>query len=363
MAKRDPELTARNRMINDISSQLEEMRPTVLKVTGYETVFSLHGKIGSKFDQYIDIKNVVVYSPEQFIALWLEGLKLFVTEIDKVNREGNNHYEIYKLIKKHKVFQEYLFLFLKRMYLRYFDALAKKKPTVEGSEIWIGQKNATYGLLVTPRFNGVNWENDKSEIRHFKKRYWSIGHVLETGLVIPCKKKKIEFNSVDNYLNFFTNVLVRNSGSEYEYHLAELYSIYVNQSDSPEDIPLLIPEFRYDGLAPKHKYRLDFTIIESVDLNKFGFELSPWSSHGYLTKTKGMTQEEINNVAKGNFEKEMTKHKSFFKKHGIFVRIYTDSDLHDLDAVFADMQLCLEPKTVSSQMKLHIFSDFFNSKL
>lgn len=84
----------------------------------------------------------------------------------------------------------------------------------------------------------------------------------------------------------------------------------------------MIPEFRYEGIDVQHIYRLDFTIIEAKDLNKIGFELSPWSSHGYISKTKQMTQAEINEIAKDNFEKEMKKHKDFFKKHGIFNLIY-----------------------------------------
>lgn len=363
MAKRDPEKTARNKVVNELTEQLREMRPAVLEATGFDSEFSLHGKIGGKFDQYIDIKNVVVHSPEHFTTLWLEGFKEYIQKIDPRWREGNNHYETYKLLQRHKVFQDYLYLFLKRTYIKYIDSLSKTKPTVEEAEIWIGQTNANYGILVTPRFNGTNWENDKSEIRHFKHRYWSIGHILETGFVVPYKKATIPFKSVEEYLNFFTNVIVRNSGSEYEYRLAELYSMFVNGSDKPEDIPLLIPEFRYDGLAKKHKYRLDFTIIESSQLNKIGFELSPWSSHGYLTKTKGMTQDELNNVALGNFEREMTKHKSYFKKHGVFVLIYTDSDLKDLDSIFADMASYLKPKSVGSQMKFHIFNDFFSDPI
>ncbi|WP_207494917.1 hypothetical protein [Aridibaculum aurantiacum] len=364
MAKRDPEKTARNKVIKELKEKLRALLPSVLEATGFESEYSLHGKIGGKFGQYLDIKNVVVDSPQQFIALWLDGFKNYIRKnIDPRWREGNNHYETYKLLQKHKVFQDYLYLFLERTYIKHIDALSKKRPTIEEAEIWIGQANANYGILVTPRFNGTNWENDKSEIRHFPHRYWSIGHILATGLVVPFKNAKLEFKTVEEYLNFFTNVIVRNSGSEYEYKLAEMYSIYVNAAENPHEIPLLIPEFRYDGLAKKHKYRLDFTIIEASQLNKIGFELSPWSTHGYLSKTKSMSQEQINDVAKGNFENEMSKHKSYFKKHGIFVLIYTDFDLKDLDSVFRDMELYLRPKSVGSQMKFHIFNDFFNDPL
>jgi len=218
---------------------------------------------------------------------------------------------------------------------------------------------------VTPRFNIQisQWENDKSEIRHFKPLYWSIGHVMETGLVIPGKNERIKFSSVDEYLNFFLNVLVRNSGSKYEYELAALYRDYVLSSLVPENIPLLIPEFRYGGLSFKHLYRLDFTIIDPIELNKIGFELSPWSSHGYIAKTQGLSQKEINEIAKNNFEKEMEKHKAFFRKYGIFVLIYTDSDLANLDKIFADMRDFLEPKTRKNTLQFQIMQDIISGNL
>ncbi|CDZ77816.1 hypothetical protein BN59_02106 [Legionella massiliensis] len=36
--------------------------------------------------------------------------------------------------------------------------------------------------LVTPKFRNGSWVNGNSEIRRFRKRYWSIGHILQTGL-------------------------------------------------------------------------------------------------------------------------------------------------------------------------------------
>ncbi|SFN58378.1 hypothetical protein SAMN05444143_1287 [Flavobacterium succinicans] len=74
-----------------------------------------------------------------------------------------------------------------------------------------------------------------------------------------------------------------------------------------------------------------------------------------------MTQKEINEKASANFEKEMKKHKDYFKKHGIFSLIYTDQDLKDTKNIFEDMKKYLEPKTSSTQLKIHIFDDFFKN--
>lgn len=360
MSKRDPELTARNKIIKKLTLELKAILPEVLNKTGFDSEASLHGKIGGKFAEYIDIQNAIIVSPEHFISLWVEGYQKKLDNLGYFSSLTSNANKTFQLLKEHEIFKEYLFIFLKRVYLRNYDSLSKKKPKVEDAEIWFGQNKANYGLMVTPRFKNGAWENDKSEIRHFKKLYWSISHVLETGLLIPHKNEKMEFEDINDYLNFFKNVLVRNSGSTYEMKIAELYIEFVLSSENPENIPLLIPEFRYDGIATKHMYRLDFTIIEPIEFNKIGFELSPWSSHGYLSKIGGLTQKEINEMAQNNFEKEMRKHKEFFKKHGIFTLIYTDSELQDIGSIFEDFKKYLLPKETNNQLKLHIINDFFN---
>lgn len=130
-------------------------------------------------------------------------------------------------------------------------------------------------------------------------------------------------------------------------------------SANPLAVPLLIPELRYEGRATKHKYRLDFCVINPISMQKTGFELSPWSTHGELTGTKGKTQKEINAEASANFEKEMKKHKQYYKRYGIFSLVYTDTDLSDIDAVFAHIEDCLDPKAVNAQLNFHLLSSFF----
>lgn len=354
MAKRDPEKTARNKVIAGLTAELRTMLPDVLAETGIGSEQSLNGAYGGKFADYIDIKNEVIYSPDHFTALYFDGFQKKVAY-----SPHSAHMRNLKILRGSKKLQEYMFIFLRRVYLRNIEALSRKRPTVDEAEIWIGQNNASYGILVTPRFSAKKnqWENDKSEIRHFEHQYWTIGHVLTTGLVIPGKNVTMPFKTPDDYLNFFTNVIVRNSGSQYEYDIAQMYREYVLAAPDPLRVPLLIPEFRYDGLATAHKYRLDFTIIDPYQLTKVGFEFSPWSTHGYLAKTKTLTAAEINRIAQDNFEREMTKHKDFFRKHGIFVLIYTDADLTDLAKIFGDMKRFLEPTTFRQQIRFHIIQD------
>lgn len=355
MAKRDPNKTARNRIISDIKKQLRDLLPIVLKKTGIQSEASLNAQIGHRTDKYFDLKNEIINSQDQFASKWLQGLKTSALEYGV-----SSDVWFWGLLKNNGELRNYVILFLKRSYLTHFDELSKNRPTVEAAELWIGQQNANYGLLVTPRFKNGIWENDKSEIRAFTKPYWSIGHVMETGLVIPGQDKKFEFYDIDQYLLFFQETIVRNSGSTYEYQIAGYYYEFVKSCPSPETVPLLIPEFRYAGIAAKHLYRLDFLIINPYTLNKVGFELSPWSTHGYLRKIKGLTQKEINQMAADNFAKEMRKHRAYFKKHDIYCLIYTDHELKNTELLFEeDFIQYLKPEKPPVQLEFQIINELF----
>ncbi|WP_414675961.1 topoisomerase [Limnobacter sp.] len=360
MATRDPAKTLRNKQIDKLTEQINDLLGEVLDLTGFDKEQSLNATYGGKYAEYIDIKNEVVDSPEQFIALYFQGFLRTLEGLGIYARNGNRYYDAYRHVKKHKKVQQWLKLFLMRTYLRNYEALSKKRPNVEDAEIWIGQKNASYGLLVTPRFKDGQWENDKSEIRHFKPRYWTIGHILETGFVIPDEDDRIVFDDVEKYLSFFRNTLVRNSGSVHELAIAKRYCDFVKSSPSPKDIPLLIPELRYGGKEAKHEYRLDFTVIDPYTLSKVGFELSPWSTHGLITGTKTKTQKEINEEALANFEKEMKKLKAYFRRRGIPVIVYTDNDLQDHDGIFSEMTDYLTPAKLQKQLEFHAIEDFLS---
>lgn len=355
MAKRDPDKTARNRIVESIKTKLRELLPQVLQDTGFESEASLNATIGSKNDAFFDLKHDVLHSQDAFITQWLQKFKAAAL------RPGSCH-EMMLLLRRHPSFKTYLLLFLKRSYLKHYDELAKLRPHVSEAILWIGQENANYGLAVTPRFADGQWENDKSEIRAFRYGYWTIGHVMETGLVIPGKNRKVEFSSVDRYLTFFTDAIVRSSGSQYEYALAELYTEYVLAQEQPNAVPLLIPEYRYGGLAKKHRYRLDFLVINPFTLDKVGYELSPWSTHGYLRKIKGLTQAEINEMAKDNFEQEMERHRAFFMKRNIYVLIYTDKNLENLKNLFEnDIVPFLSPERPDDKISFQIMEEYLEA--
>jgi cellobiose-specific phosphotransferase system component IIB len=361
MAPRDPAKTARNELITKMKKNLHKMLPEVLDETGFASEASLNAVIGGKAAHFIDLHHAVILSPDQYITFYMKGFNAAMSP--KNAPYPNTDRQNFERLKGSKAARKYFSLFLKRSYLKHFEELSRKRPRLSESEIWIGQNNANYGLFITPRFNKHKgeWENDRSEIRNFPRLYWTVGHAVQTGLVVPGETDKMNFDSVGAYLTFFKNVLVRASGSQYEKAIAKRYVEFVKKAKNPEGVPLLVPEFRYEGKAAKHKYRLDFCIIDPFTMQKVGFELSPWSTHGYLRKLQGLTQGQINDMAKDNFEKEMSKHKLFFKKHNVYALIYTDKDLVDMDAVFEDMKQYLEPVDEVVQLDFHLLEKFFDN--
>ena len=152
----------------------------------------------------------VLTSPDAFYTEWLQGLDEY---IDARGGYDARYSPLAELLCNDRKVEKYVRTFLKCTFLRYADALSRKRPTDSEAEVWLGPNNADYGLLITPRFRNGKWENDKSEIRHFDKPYFSIGHVLKTGLVIPSRPKTKRFDDVDGYLDLFANTIVRAAGS------------------------------------------------------------------------------------------------------------------------------------------------------
>ena len=74
MPKRDPNKSARNRIIESLKKELRELLPTVLKETGERSEAALNATLGSKSDEFFDLKNDVIHSQDQFVNQWMTGL-------------------------------------------------------------------------------------------------------------------------------------------------------------------------------------------------------------------------------------------------------------------------------------------------
>lgn len=350
MAKRDPNVTARNKAIAQITEDMKPLQPACFKESKRTDEASLNAFIGSKADDFIDLKHEVITTPEDYVHKWITGM-------EKQAKHGPVEIQTLLQNKKNKSFKKYVYMFLRRSFLKHYNELCKKRPETGDAEIWFGVNDAHYGLFVTPRWNGTNWENDKSEIRAVRFKYWTIGHVIQTGLCYPDENDKYQFTKKEDYLAFL-KAQARLTKSQYQIGIVDRYIHFVESSEHPLDIPLLIPELRYDGSGRKHKHRLDFLIINPFTMEKVGFEISPWSTHGALSG-KHKTLIELNKEALENFEAEVHKARAYFKKFKIPVLHFTDSDLKDLDDVFSQISTHLDPGAPPKQMEMGLFTEYF----
>lgn len=361
MAKRDPNKTARNKKIAAIKAQRRALQLSVFQELAtvehgkYCNESSLNAFIGSKTDEYIDLREEVIRTPAEYTNKWLLGLKAAVTQATGSGTDPRHH-RMYDLLRgSNPNFQKYVSLFLESSFLRHYEEHYKKKPKLDESAYWFGENQDDFGLLVTPRFANGGWENDKSEIRHFKHPYWTVAHVLTTGLCYMNENRMRTFTTRSDYLQFFRD-LVRRTKSQYQLDIADRYNAYVEQHATPDAVPLLIPELRYDPLKQKHQHRLDFVVINPWSMEKVGFEFSPWSTHGQLAG-KHRNLGELNSEARANFEREMRKLKKYWRKFEITYVVYTDEDLADMDSVWAEMKTFLEPEHEPEQLDLGLFSE------
>lgn len=360
MARRDPNKTARNRKVAAIKEQRRELLPHVLEEIApigdgcYDSEASLNAFIGSKTDTYINLKDEIIKTPMEYMSKWISGLKK--TAIDPKIHPNSSHKVMNSLLSgDFPHFRRYVSLFLEGSFLKHYEEHYKKKPKITECEYWFGNNSDEFGFLITPRFVRGVWENDKSEIRHFKYPYWTIAHVLESGFVYMNENRIRSFSNIEDYLQFFRD-LVRRTNSVYQLEIADRYIEYAQEHQDPLGIPILLPELRYDPFKTRHIHRLDYLIINPWSMEKFGFEISPWSTHGKL-KGRGRKMAAYDQDAQANFEKEMRKHKRYWRKYGVSYITYTDEDLEDMNRVWDEIRACLEIADIPDQLELALIEE------
>ena len=352
--KKDP----LQRQIDDLTELLVAQREKVMARAGYKAfgsreIASFHGTIGGKNNVYVDAIRQVFLSPDQFISEWKEGALADAGERDahELKTYGRRYqnaavHDIVRMLKD-PVIGPYIDIFLERNFYKQHHARVRAKPEDALWEIWFGPKNQEYGLFITPRYRDDEWENDVSHIRRAVFEYWTIGHVLTSGFVVPSKPKVHTVASLADLFNLFQNVFVRSAGSVHAEGFAAAYVNFVSAQNDPLAIPFLIPEFRYEGATGPHKHRLDFTILSASRNLKVGIELSPWSTHGRVKDKKKLLAEggeaAVEEQRIKQWETDTQKRNSYFEKFGITTLTFTDSDLADIDAAFARIIPYLAP--------------------
>ncbi len=323
-----------------ITSELEKMLPDVLKIFSKEkgrscSIQSLHGTIGGKNNTYTDIVNNQFSDPNDFKTKWIKGL------IEFINKSS---YTPLKNLMKDKKFQDYTLLFLERNFYRNLIERTRTKPDESLWTIWFGGGKFMWGLIIAPVLRSEIWTNDVSEIRRADYMYWTVGHVMSTGLVDPENNEHYTFKDINDLISFYQSILKRVSNSLYEKEIFDLYVNYLKHSKEPLQEPFLIPEFRYAGLANAHEHRLDFTILNSHTMELIGFELSPTSTHMAVSKMKDKTQKAVNEELSKKWNKEMSKRNKYFENFGITTITFSDDDLVDIPKCFKSFEQVLSKR-------------------
>jgi len=323
-----------------LSAELIAHQESVLRKYSIEkerecTLPSLHGTIGGKNNQYADIVNTQFSDPREFVAHWVKGFVEYV---------GNYKYSPLRNLLKDSEFREYTFTFLERNFYRNLIERTRFKPNQSLWSIWFGSGNLIWGLIIAPAYRVNQWTNDVSEIRRASYQYWTIGHIMETGLIDPQSEVPIKFSTIEDLCNFYRSVLKRVSNSAYENRFCDLYVEYLKNSNSPLQEPFLIPEFRYLGLEKNHEHRLDFTILNPHTRDLIGIELSPNSTHMAVTGIKDKTQKAVNEELSVKWDKEMKKRNDYFASFDISTLTFTDENLKDIDACFEEIKKYLSAR-------------------
>lgn len=337
-------------LTSHLSNILPAVKEKVESITREDfSLHSFHAQMGSRNNLYIDGVRTKFIDSEDYIAQWLCGLVKHVERQIDEGTFGKGPYKgaDYFLIQylKDLSIREYVFAFLTRNFYRNFKERVRNKPDENLWSLWFGNGNLVWGLVIEPVLRDGCWTNDKSEMRRASYNYWTIGHIISTGLIDPTSNSPIRFRSPEDFLGFYRSVIVRTSNSRYEKEIADRYIEYLKSSDNLIQEPFLIPEFRYAGKESKHIYRLDYTILNPYVMKMTGFEISPASTHISLERTKNKTQKSLNFELSQQWSKEMTKRNSYFSKYGISTVTFTDTDLGDVRQCFQTIEVFLRERT------------------
>jgi len=306
----------------------------------YYSFSRFNGLFGGKNNTYVDSVRTQFSDFNDFYAQWLKGV---INQYEKRLRYGPQLDHNAVLLKDPEI-EEFLRLFLERNFYRNLRARTRLKPEEQLWSVWFGY-NVVFGLLIAPLYVCDKWIINKSEIRRANYEYWTIGHVFQEGLIDNDSEKPFVISTLEQFESVYLSIFKRLSTSKYEKLICEKYVEYLKASNNIEDEPFLIPEVRYAGIKERHKYRLDFTILNPHTQQYIGFEISPSSSHmsikGYKEK-----QKDVNEELSEKWNNEMSKRNEYFERFGITTITFTEKMLEDFDKCWKQMKNILSSRSV-----------------
>ena len=309
---------------------------------------SMRNTIGSKNNEFTDCIHREYATAEDFLAEWIKGLVDQQGAKIQYGSDGEPVHYILIEMMHYPIAKNYILNFIKRNFYRNYHERTRFKPLANLWEVWFGSNPLYWGILICPVKRGGSWTNDVSEIRRTSYEYWTVGHVMSTGIVALDSLYPYTFPTLNSFIAFYDHIIKRLSKSVYEQEIMSRYFEYLSKNSNYREVPLLIPEFRYYGDEVDHKYRLDFTILNPYTQRYVAFELSPQSTHMNISgiKKEGKTQKEINDELKIQWQKEMDKRNKYFSQYGITVITFTDAHLQDIDKCFNTIKIYLEERAI-----------------
>ena len=159
------------------------------------------------------VKNELL-SPSEFIAEWIKGLCDQYRDKIYNGSTGAVRYILIEMMK-YSVCKEYIYDFLTRNFYRHINERIRYKPSEQLWEVWLGSNLLYCGILTSPAYRNNIWINDVSEIRRANYEYWTIGHILTTGIVVPDNPSPCKFPDLNSFIIFYNQIIMRLSKSEY----------------------------------------------------------------------------------------------------------------------------------------------------
>lgn len=331
----DADLTAELRADQDYI--MEKLR---VKLNQERYTFQrFNGLFGGKNNTYVDSVRTQFTDFNDFYSQWLKG----VTD-DYITRYGNSRKvsSHNAMLLKDPEIENYVRIFLERNFYRNLKERTRSKPDERLWTIWFGYQ-VIFGLMIAPKYYDGKWYNDKSEIRRVNYKYWTLGHVISEGLVDHNSDSTFKIKNLVEFESTYISILKQLSNSQYEKEIYDRYIKYLKESDNYLDEPFLIPELRYNGLEKKHKFRIDFTVLNAHTMDYIGFEISPASSHMSVSKLK-VKQKVVNEELSVKWGKEMEKRNDYFQDFGITIITFTDESLKDMNNCWSQIENVLKKR-------------------
>lgn len=325
--------------LTQLDRQVHEQLPGVLSLASFVlgrelSIHQFHAIIGAKNNLFANVATGQYTSPEAFQTEWAEKMIAYYEPYSKAWQNEEDWPNVVRLYRNDTI-RQYILLFQERNYYRWYKERIRCKPGDSLWVLWFGDR-PKFGLYVALVYESDGTFRFKErEIRKVSYEYWTIGNVLGVGGFVNAETGNLyAIKSIDDLLNFYENIIYSLSRSQYEKAIYLKYIDYLKNSLDVMGEPFLIPELRYEGMTEEHKYRLDLTICNPYTTEFTGFELSPASTHMAVGGVKNKSQTDINRELAKKWEKECDKRNDYFKKYGITIITFTDTDLQNIGACF-----------------------------